>query len=74
MYTRGFGSGLSTAILSTVVSSTLGLSKPSLVPRPHGRREKWPGIHCLRICERFRKSSSNESDYGQVTRGCYTEK
>ena len=18
----------------------------SLVPRPHGRREKWPGIHC----------------------------
>ena len=22
-----------------------------LVPRPCGRREKWPGIHCLRMCE-----------------------
>ena len=21
----------------------------SLVPRPCGRREKWPGIHCLRM-------------------------
>ena len=44
---------------------------PSLVPRPRGRREKWPGIHCLRMRERFRKSSAKESDYGQVTRGCY---
>ena len=24
---------------------------PSLVPRPCGRREKWPGIHCLRMRE-----------------------
>ena len=24
---------------------------PSLVPRPRGRREKWPGIHCLRMRE-----------------------
>ena len=47
---------------------------PSLVPRPRGRREKWPGIHCLRKRERFRKSSADESDYGQVTRGCYAEK
>ena len=23
----------------------------SLVPRPRGRREKWPGIHCLRMRE-----------------------
>ena len=29
--------------------------KNSLVPRPRGRREKWPGIHCLRMRERFRK-------------------
>ena len=46
----------------------------SLVPRPCGRREKWPGVHCLTIRERLRKSSTNESDYGQVTRGCYEEK
>ena len=26
----------------------------SLVPRPRGRREKWPGIHCLRMRERVR--------------------
>ena len=26
------------------------------------------------MCERFRKSSANESDYGQVTRGYYAEK
>ena len=38
----------------------------SLVPRPRGRREKWPGIHCLRMRKRFRKSSANDSDYGQV--------
>ena len=24
----------------------------SLVPRPRGRREKWPGIHCLRMREK----------------------
>ena len=24
----------------------------SLIPRPRGRREKWPGIHCLRIREK----------------------
>ena len=24
----------------------------SLVPRPRGRREKWPGIHCLRMHEK----------------------
>ena len=46
----------------------------SLVPRPRGRREKWPGIHCLRMREQFRKSSVNKSDYGQVTRSCYAEK
>ena len=38
------------------------------------RREKWPGIHCLRMRKRFRKFSANESDYGQVTRGCYADK
>ena len=27
----------------------------SLVPRPRGRREKLPGMHCLRMRERFRK-------------------
>ena len=31
----------------------------SLVPRPRGRREKWPGIHCLRMRERFRKFFAN---------------
>ena len=46
----------------------------SLVPRPRRRREKWPGIHCLRMRKRFRKSSANESDYGQVTHGCFAEK
>ena len=25
---------------------------PSLVPRPRGKREKWPGIHCLRMREK----------------------
>ena len=25
--------------------------KLSLVPRPRGRGEKWPGIHCLHMCE-----------------------
>ena len=53
---------------------TKKLSSSSLVPRPRGRREKWPGIHCLRMHKRFRKSSTNESDYGQVTRGYYAEK
>ena len=24
----------------------------SLIPRPRGRREKWPGIHCLRMHEK----------------------
>ena len=43
----------------------------SLVPRPCGRSEKWPGVHCLTIRERLQKSSTNKSDYGQVTRGCY---
>ena len=28
------------------------LHSVSLVPRPHGRREKWPGIHCLRMREK----------------------
>ena len=46
----------------------------SLVPRPRIRREKWPGIHCLRMRERFRKFSVNKSEYGQVTHGCYVEK
>ena len=46
----------------------------SLVPRPRIRREKWPGIHCLRMRERFRKFSANKSEYGQVTLGCYAEK
>ena len=23
--------------------------RASLVPRPSGKREKWPGIHCLRM-------------------------
>ena len=46
----------------------------SLVPRPRIRREKWPGIHCLRMRERFRKFSANKSEYGQVTHGCYAEK
>ena len=41
---------------------------------PSGRREKLPGVHCLTIRERLGKSSTNESDYGQVTRGCYAEK
>ena len=31
----------------------------SLVPRPRGRREKWPGIHCLRMREWSRKSFAN---------------
>ena len=44
-------------------------SIPSLVPRPCIRREKWPGIHCLRMRERFRKFSANKSEYGQVTHG-----
>ena len=41
----------------------------SLVPRPRIRREKWPGIHCLRMRERFRKFSAKKSEYGQVTLG-----
>ena len=28
-----------------------GRTPVSLVPRPRGRREKWPGIHCLRMRE-----------------------
>ena len=32
----------------------------SLLPRPRIRREKWPGIHCLHMCERFRKFSTNK--------------
>ena len=59
-------------ILLYFYASSIALA--SLVPRPRGRRGKSPGIHCLRMCERFRKSSVNESDYGQVTRGCYAEK
>ena len=51
-----------------------GLRLTSLVPRPRIRREKWPGIHCLRIRERFRKFSANKSEYGQVTHGCYAVK
>ena len=35
---------------------------------------KWPGIHCLRMRDRFRKSLTNESNYVQVTHGCYAEK
>ena len=27
------------------------IKEHSLVPRSRGRREKWPGIHCLRMCE-----------------------
>ena len=27
-------------------------SYTSLVPRPRGAREKWPGIHCLRMREK----------------------
>ena len=58
-----------------------GLTLPSLTPSSpprrglvHGQREKWPGIHCLRMCKRFRKFSANKSEYGQVTHGCYAEK
>ena len=51
-----------------------GRDDASLVPRPRIRREKWPGIHCLRMRERFRKFSANKSEYGQVTHGCYAEK
>ena len=38
----------------------------SLVPRPRIRREKWPGIHCLRMRERFRKFSANKSEYDKL--------
>ena len=38
---------------------SLLFNSTSLVPRPRGRREKWPGIHCLRMRERFRKSFAN---------------
>jgi len=27
------------------------VQRASLVPRPRGRREKWPGIHCLSMRE-----------------------
>ena len=48
--------------------------RTSLVSTPRIRREKWPGIHCLRMRERFWKFSANKSEYGQVTLGCYAEK
>ena len=68
------------AILPVYTTSKLHAARinlrqtPSLVPRPRIRREKWPGIHCLRMRERFRKFSANKSEYGQVTHGCYAEK
>ena len=33
-------------------TSTFGIGPCSLVPRPRGWREKWPGIHCLRMREK----------------------
>ena len=43
-----------------VISFTVNMTLPtlflrclaSLVPRPRSRREKWPGIHCLRMREK----------------------
>ena len=48
-------------MIVSVLSVPVGdlLLCPSLVPSPHGRREKWPGIHCLHMCKRFRKSFVN---------------
>ena len=43
------------------------LSRDRLASYP-GHMGKWPGIHCLRMRDRFRKSSANGSDYVQVTR------
>ena len=34
------------------LSQTPFNASASLVPRPRGRREKWPGIHCLRMREK----------------------
>ena len=54
---------------------TLEQIPPPLASYPgHVGGGKWPGIHCLCMRKRFQKSSANESNYGQITLGCYAEK
>ena len=52
-----------TAKLSCLPRKKPIIQYTSLVPRPRGRREKWPGIHYLCMRNQFWKCSANESDY-----------
>ena len=40
-------------VIKTVSAQPSRFKVCSLVPRPRGRREKWPGIHCLRMREQL---------------------